>query len=223
VGASNEYRIVLSYCQLLARANNDGDYTVEQLDEWRVPAQLNFAACLLKLQDYPECAKNCSEVIEKDPVNVKAYFRRGVALARRGLDLDGAEADFKFVLEMEPKNGDAAKELKLLQKKIRASDQNAKKMFGNFFKPADDGKGFYADVETTHDPNEGKAVTERVEDMPDGVLKSRAKFLLNEQDTALAEKEEMEEQLKALRMRRAELMAESEKVFDPSELEGLDV
>lgn len=111
--------MVLSYCQVLSRANNDGDYTKETLDEFRVPAHLNYAACCLKLNEYQECVNQCNEALERQPNNMKGLFRRGVALARRGLDLDGAQNDLERVMELDPENTDAVKEMKLLAKKLR--------------------------------------------------------------------------------------------------------
>ena len=38
---------------------------------------LNFAACKLKLRDYPATVKYTTMVLEQEPTNVKALFRRG--------------------------------------------------------------------------------------------------------------------------------------------------
>jgi tetratricopeptide (TPR) repeat protein len=68
--------------------------------------RLNYAACKLKLQDYPAVITQCTEVLNKDKGNgadssssnggrnvIKALFRRAQAYMKIGRDLDLAEKD----------------------------------------------------------------------------------------------------------------------------------
>lgn len=59
------------------------------------------AACHLKLSKSSEAAADCSEVLERDPRNVKALFRLGQALV--GLkDYEEAIKQLKQAAELEP-------------------------------------------------------------------------------------------------------------------------
>ena len=141
---------------------------------------------------------------------MKGLFRRGVALARRGLDLDGAELDLTRVIALEPDNADAAKELKLLSKKMRASEQNAKKMFANFFKETSEkGDGYYEGVEAIPDPHAGLNDTEKVAMMPDTRMKDRAKYLMEKKEKAEAEQSELAAKLAEMEKAKRDLEREA--------------
>lgn len=47
------------------------------------PLLLNMAACTLKLGDYPSTIDYCSQVLQADPDNPKALFRRAQAYAQQ--------------------------------------------------------------------------------------------------------------------------------------------
>ncbi|XP_074167467.1 FK506-binding protein-like isoform X2 [Sminthopsis crassicaudata] len=93
----------------------------------------NLAACQLQLGQPTLAAQSCDRVLERDPRHVKALYRRGVARAAFG-ELDGAAADLRMVLEVEPGNRAAREELGRVV--IRGREQDAglarglRKMFG---------------------------------------------------------------------------------------------
>ncbi|XP_068929431.1 FK506-binding protein-like isoform X2 [Petaurus breviceps papuanus] len=93
----------------------------------------NLAACQLQLGQPTLAAQSCDRVLERDPRHVKALYRRGVARAAFG-ELDGAAADLRRVLEVEPGNRAAKEELGRVV--IRGREQDAglarglRKMFG---------------------------------------------------------------------------------------------
>ncbi|XP_036624709.1 FK506-binding protein-like [Trichosurus vulpecula] len=93
----------------------------------------NLAACQLQLGLPTLAAQSCDRVLERDPRHVKALYRRGVARAAFG-ELDGAAADLRRVLEVEPGNRAAREELGRVV--IRGREQDAglarglRKMFG---------------------------------------------------------------------------------------------
>lgn len=67
----------------------------------------NWAAVELKRANWAEAARQAGKVLELDPSNVKALFRR--AQARRGLgELLEAELDVKAALLLEPGNAEVA-------------------------------------------------------------------------------------------------------------------
>ncbi|KAK3026330.1 hypothetical protein RJ639_041379 [Escallonia herrerae] len=89
-----------------------------QSNALRLSCNLNNAACKLKLEQYPEASRLCTEVLELDPSNVKALFRRSQAYLRTS-QLENAEADIKRALSIDPDNREVKlgyKELKEKQK-----------------------------------------------------------------------------------------------------------
>uniref|UniRef100_M1AAQ8 peptidylprolyl isomerase n=1 Tax=Solanum tuberosum TaxID=4113 RepID=M1AAQ8_SOLTU len=95
--------------------NNDEKCRANTL---RLSCYLNNAACKLKMGEHQEASKLCSKVIEYDPCNVKALFRRAQAYLRIN-ELERAEIDIKKALEVDPNNRDVKmmyKELKNKQK-----------------------------------------------------------------------------------------------------------
>ncbi|CAI8002480.1 FK506-binding protein-like [Geodia barretti] len=77
--------------KLAAAAGGGGEGEFKDL---QVALGLNLAACQLKLGQADHASSNCSRVLELDPGNVKALYRRGVARMRLG-DLDEAEEDLR--------------------------------------------------------------------------------------------------------------------------------
>eukprot|EP00483_Globobulimina_turgida_P007013 UN07027 len=66
--------------------------TQRNTDELRSVAFNNMAAVYLKMQDYQRAIEKCSHVLEADPRNKKALFRRGMAYRKLG-KLDKARND----------------------------------------------------------------------------------------------------------------------------------
>ena len=90
--------------------------------------KLNRAMCHLKLGDFGAADKDCGEVLEKDPGNVKALFRK--AKAQVGLDhWAEAKALFRKVLDIEPKNADARRGLVDIAKKEKAHKEKEKALY----------------------------------------------------------------------------------------------
>uniref|UniRef100_A0A5F8HGQ8 FKBP prolyl isomerase like n=1 Tax=Monodelphis domestica TaxID=13616 RepID=A0A5F8HGQ8_MONDO len=92
------------------------------LDAKRIILHANLAACQLQLGQPTLAAQSCDRVLERDPRHVKALYRRGVARAAFG-ELDGAAADLRRVLELEPGNRAAREELGRVV--IRGREQDA--------------------------------------------------------------------------------------------------
>jgi FK506-binding protein 4/5 len=64
---------------------------------------LNSAASQLRLRKWGAATKAASKVLDLEPVNVKALFRRAQAY-REMEDYDLAEIDLKKAMEQEPNN-----------------------------------------------------------------------------------------------------------------------
>ncbi|KMT19680.1 hypothetical protein BVRB_1g010660 [Beta vulgaris subsp. vulgaris] len=85
-----------------------------EIRELVVSQQLNIAACEIKLSLFKEDIGSCSLVLEVDKSNVKALFRRGVALTKIGSMEDGY-TDFRIAIGVEPKSKAIAQEIASLE------------------------------------------------------------------------------------------------------------
>lgn len=94
---------------------------------------LNFSQCRLFEKDYYTVIKHCNEVLEHEPNNVKAYYRR--AKAHVGVwNPNDAKSDYIKVLELDPSLTVAvSKELNALQEQIKVCDAEDKKMYQKIF------------------------------------------------------------------------------------------
>lgn len=74
----------------------------------------NRALCYLKQNKFQECIDDCSAAIGLDANAVKAYYRRMQAREQLN-DFEAALSDCRTVLRIEPKNGDAQRNLVKLE------------------------------------------------------------------------------------------------------------
>merc|ERR1712048_330176 len=101
-------------------------------------AELNQAACHLKLKNFEEAKKSCNNVIKDDPSNVKALFRR----AQCDIEFNNFQEclrDLKKVIQIEPQNRAARALLQDAKAGQKKEDQKAKATFANMCKAL--GKG----------------------------------------------------------------------------------
>ncbi|CAJ2671797.1 unnamed protein product [Trifolium pratense] len=113
--ASKKYEKAVKYIEFDHTFSEDEKLHANTL---RLSCNLNNAACKLKLEEYTEAARLCTKVLEQDPLNVKALYRRCQAYLKTS-DLEKAEADIKKALIIDPNNREIKleyKELKLKQK-----------------------------------------------------------------------------------------------------------
>lgn len=92
----------------------------------------NKAMVGIKIEDYKMALDSSLLVLSLDADNVKAHFRKGMCHSKFG-DFDNAKSSFTRVLELDPSNTSAKKELIEVQKQIKASVQKEKAAFGNIF------------------------------------------------------------------------------------------
>ena len=97
-------------------------------------ALLNLAACQLKFKQDHYAAQNCSKVLQTEPENIKALYRRGLALTNMS-DFDQAKQDLVKARRLEPKNRAIEEQLRTLEVKIQAQRNKyrdaMKSMFGD--------------------------------------------------------------------------------------------
>ncbi|KAI8470001.1 MAG: hypothetical protein J3K34DRAFT_421882 [Monoraphidium minutum] len=118
----------------------DGPEVRAQLKDIRKSVLLNLAAVELKRGSFREAQRHTSKVLETDPSNVKALYRRAQALV--GLqELLEAERDVKVALDMEPASADLAalsKRIKLLIKQLNKKEAG---LYKSMFKALGKGGG----------------------------------------------------------------------------------
>ncbi|BDA48105.1 Amidase 1 [Coccomyxa sp. Obi] len=86
----------------------------------------NRAMAYLQIMQFAEAEADCDKALKRE-ISVKTLLRRGTA--RRGKhDLEGARADFKQVLSLEPKNRQARSDLMALKEEENALRAEAEKM-----------------------------------------------------------------------------------------------
>ncbi|XP_053220232.1 peptidyl-prolyl cis-trans isomerase FKBP8-like isoform X1 [Podarcis raffonei] len=90
----------------------------EELHDHRVKCLNNCAAAQLKLKLLDEALASCNEVIQLDPENIKALYRKGKLLSERGED-QAATTVLKRALQLEPTTKAIHAELSKLARRQR--------------------------------------------------------------------------------------------------------
>jgi len=110
-----------------------------QDDEWaalkrhQVPLLLNFSQCKLSLEEYKPVIDHCTEVLDFEPDNVKALFRRGKAHIG-AWNPDQAKQDFQRVSELDPSLVKACnRELQKLKNLEKEKDSQDRDKLKNLF------------------------------------------------------------------------------------------
>ncbi|XP_044134808.1 peptidyl-prolyl cis-trans isomerase FKBP8 [Bufo gargarizans] len=133
VFAINSYDIALK----IVNSSSKVDFTPEEEEELldvKMKCLNNLAASQLKLDHFEAALKSCNMVLEQQPENIKALFRKGKVLAQQG-EYTEAIAILREALKLEPTNKTIHAELSKLVKK-HADQKNVetamyKKMLGN--------------------------------------------------------------------------------------------
>lgn len=97
-----------------------------------IAIHLNKALCYQKLNDFDEVRHSCDEVLNHDPKNVKAFYRRGQANFSLG-ETDKALADFEKCHEIEPENKAALNQITICKQKLKEYRDQEKKRYANMF------------------------------------------------------------------------------------------
>jgi len=112
----------------------DSDYDITDEDEKKrlreavAACKLNRAMCHLKVKNYADCLKDCSDVLEIDPTSVKALFRQGKCYL--ALDKwDAAKESFRKVLELDDGNMEARRGLQSVRVKMQQQKEKEKKLY----------------------------------------------------------------------------------------------
>ena len=137
--AVKKYRKALKYISHLRDSmGSTEDVEEEQIRAVEVPACLNMAAALLRTtprtqEGLEEAKKQCENVLEIEPDNAKALFRRGqVGFWKQ--DYADALADLARVRELQPGDKGVLLEIEKVKKARAALVQKEKSMYGKMFK-----------------------------------------------------------------------------------------
>lgn len=100
--ASQVYGKALTMLEQLQLKEKPGDEEWNELESLRLPLLSNFSQCRLTLKDYYPVINYTNQILDKDPKNVKAWFRRGKAHAAVW-DFEKARKDFEHVKVLDAK------------------------------------------------------------------------------------------------------------------------
>jgi len=99
-----------------------------EVDQLKVSCHLNIAAILLKNKEYSNVISELKHVLEIEPNNVKALYRRSIALSSTGEFFD-ALRDLNKALEIEPQNKEVKREILHVKQLQKAQDDNDKNLY----------------------------------------------------------------------------------------------
>lgn len=102
------------------------------LNSLKLPVYLNIAACQMKLKQYEHAIKNCTKALEIEDKNVKALYRRCVALTEIN-EFERAWKDAEEGLSIEENNKAIKKQLLKIEKDWRGKTAEYQKMIRNCF------------------------------------------------------------------------------------------
>ncbi|KAL7064879.1 hypothetical protein AAHC03_05307 [Spirometra sp. Aus1] len=119
--------------EILSESENDAPpRSLTEFLDLEIKLRNNVAASQLKLEAYQSASKTCDAVLQLDPTNSKALFRKAKALAGLG-DFAEAIALFEKVLELTPST-QAKFELAKVQNAWKKMRERQRRAFGRSFK-----------------------------------------------------------------------------------------
>ncbi|XP_068178301.1 AH receptor-interacting protein isoform X3 [Antennarius striatus] len=131
--ASEKYYNGIACLKNLQMKEHPGDQSWIKLDHMITPLLLNYCQCKLLQGQYYEVIEHCTSVLFKYEDNVKAFYKRAKAHAAVWNERE-ARADFAKVLELDPSlEPSVAKELKVMEAKIRTKDKEDKSRYKGLF------------------------------------------------------------------------------------------
>jgi len=125
-----KYSKCLSYLDYFLEERPEGDHGA--LGAVAAPCRLNRALCYIKAGDCAKAEEDCSKVLEKDPNNAKALYRRGRA-RHVSKQLTLARADLAAAAALLPKDAAVAQELRTVLEKIKEAKAKEKAAYAKMF------------------------------------------------------------------------------------------
>jgi len=128
--AISKYSKCLSYLDYFVEVRPQSEH--EALSAVDAPSRLNRALCYIKAGQCAKAEADCSKVLEKEPNNAKALYRRG--RARHGSkQLTLARADLAAAAALLPKDAAVAQELRTVVEKIKEAKAKEKAAYAKMF------------------------------------------------------------------------------------------
>lgn len=116
---------------MLKERSHDPEWN--ELADLKVPLLLNYSQCRLIAQDYYTVIQHCNEVLETQPKNVKAIFRRAKANFGAWKPKE-AISDFNLSAELDPSLKSAVtKEIAAITEQQRRKDLEDREKLKNMF------------------------------------------------------------------------------------------
>jgi len=125
-GAAIRYSKAVKYVATAAASGASESPELEEMLKLRTLCLLNLSAAQLQLNLQDCVVANCDRVLQVEPTNVKALYRRAKALLNMK-DFEAARLDLKKAKELEPNNQGIADLTKTLDSQERAMYGNALK------------------------------------------------------------------------------------------------
>ena len=98
--AGEKYEEALGHLEQLMLREKPNDVEWIQYNEQKMPILLNFSMCKFNLGEFYSCIEHANTILEHQPFNVKALFRRAKAKAAVW-SLDEAREDFNKCVELD--------------------------------------------------------------------------------------------------------------------------
>ena len=120
--ASEKYFQALSYLEEQIIKEKPKSETWHAITKQKVPLLLNYAQCKLLMQDYADAIRQTTSVLEVEPKNIKALYRRGKAHSA-SWDVEEATRDLRKAAELDNSLTHAVeKELRALGERVKEKD-----------------------------------------------------------------------------------------------------
>jgi len=114
------------------RDGGDAGKDLEEKDKLLIQLYNNIAGCHLSRKNWESAIEVCDSAVMRDPLNVKALYRRGIALMEIE-EYERAQADFSLALDTNPSNDAVKVKMQDLVQRIKTLNakyaQAMKKMF----------------------------------------------------------------------------------------------
>jgi len=104
----------------------------EECNQLQTAIHSNLALVYLKQNNNDEVIANCNKVLELDPNNIKALYRRG-QISLLAQNFEAAIADFNRVMVLEPTNKAAQNQIIVTKHKVSEYKEREKKLYSNMF------------------------------------------------------------------------------------------
>lgn len=131
--ACKKYSEALGSLEQLTTREKPGTEEWLELEKMKVPLLLNFSQCMLSTKEYYKAIEHLTTVLEKDPSNVKGYYRRAKAY-QCVFSYTEATKDYEKAKELDASlTNTINKELKGIELDLRKKDQEDKEKYKKAF------------------------------------------------------------------------------------------